>query len=113
MKNALKSNEKRGFINRQGKEVASTSYDEVLPFTDGMTAAYTGSGWQLIDKTGQVLKYLPDSITDAGVLSEGLLPVCTGEKWGYMNMAGDFVVAPRFMQAGNFVDLVEAVGNNH
>ena len=80
MKNELKSNEKRGFINRQGKEVASTSYDEVLPFTDGMTAAYTGSGWQLIDKTGQVLKYLPDSITDAGVLSEGLLPVCTGEK---------------------------------
>ena len=87
MKNELKSNEKRGFINRQGKEVASTSYDEVLPFTDGMTAA--------------------------GVLSEGLLPVCTGEKWGYMNMAGDFVMAPRFMQAGNFVDLVEAVGNNH
>ena len=145
-KNALKSNEKRGFINRQGKEVASTGYDEVLPFSDGMAlvrkdkkwgavsmdgkniirpiylamrpfgdgmaAAYTGSGWQLIDKTGQLVKYLPDSITDAGVLSEGLLPVCTGEKWGYMNMAGDFVVAPRFMQAGRFVDLAEAVGNN-
>lgn len=140
-KNALKSNEKRGFINRQGEEVVSTTYDEVLPFTDdmalvrkdkkwgavskdgkniirptylsmrpfgdGMAAAYTGNGWQLVDKAGQVVKLLPDSVTDAGVLSEGLLPVCVGEKWGYMNMDGEIVVTPRFMQAGNFVDLAK------
>lgn len=140
-KNALKSNEKRGFINRQGEEVVSTTYDEVLPFTDdmalvrkdkkwgavskdgkniirptylsmrpfgdGMAAAYTGNGWQLVDKAGQVVKILPDSVTDAGVLSEGLLPVCVGEKWGYMNMDGEIVVTPRFMQAGNFVDLAK------
>lgn len=138
-KNALKSNEKRGFINRQGKEIVPTGYDEVLPFTDdmalvrkdkkwgavskdgkntirpkylamrafasGLAAVRTGSSWQLIDKAGQVVKTLPDSVTDAGGLSAGLLSVCIGDKWGYMDMEGELVVTPRFMQAGNFVDL--------
>ena len=138
-KNVLQSNEKRGFINRQGKEVVSTSYDEVLPFMDdmalvrkdrkwgavskdgkniiqpkylamrpfgdGVAAVRTANGWQLIDKEEKVIKILPASIMDAGVLSEGILPVCVDEKWGYMNMDGEFVVTPRFMQAGSFTDL--------
>lgn len=137
-KSALKSNEKRGYINRQGKEIAPTSFDEVMPFADGMSivrkdkkwgavsadgkqtirpqylamrsfgegmaAVRLDSSWQLIDKTGQVVKELPPKVTDAGIMSAGLLPVCVGGKWGYMNKAGDMVISPRFMQAGSFRD---------
>ena len=137
-KNALKSNEKRGFINRQGKEIVSTSFDEVMPFADdmsvvrkdkkwgaisrdgkndisprylamrsfgeGVAAVYTGSSWQIIDKLGRTVKELPAEVTDAGVMSEGLLPVCIGEKWGYMNKEGTVVIAPNFGHAGSFTD---------
>ena len=136
-KGLLKSNEKRGFINRQGREIVSTSYDEVLPFSDGMAlvrknkkwgavsvdgrnnirprypvmrpfgsdvaAVRVDDGWQLIDKSGQMVKVLPDSVTDAGVMAEGLLPVCMDGKWGYVDSDGNVVVAPRFVHAGSFV----------
>ncbi|SDP50747.1 WG repeat-containing protein [Selenomonas ruminantium] len=138
-KDLLKSNEKRGFINRQGKEIVSTSYDEVLPFTDGMalvrkdkkwgavsmdgmntirpqylamrlfgngvSAVRTEAGWRLIDKAGQLVRELPAAVTDAGVMAEGLLPVCIDGKWGYMGKDGALVVAPRFMKAGSFYEL--------
>ena len=137
-KNALKSNEKRGFINRQGKEIVSTSFDEVMPFADdmsvvrkdkkwgaisrdgkndisprylamrsfgeGVAAVYIGSGWQIIDKSGRTVKELPAEVTDAGVMSEGLLPVCIGGKWGYVNKEGTVVIAPNFGHAGSFTD---------
>ena len=142
-KDVLKSNEKRGFINRQGKEVAPTSYDAIIPFANGMAlvlknkkwgavnkegekmippqyldmrsfgsgvaAVRTESGWKLVDKTGQVVNELPEQVTDAGTLSEGLLPVCVDGKWGYINQEGEFVVAPRFTQAGSFVNSTEKV----
>lgn len=138
-KDLLRSNEKRGYINRQGKELVSTGYDEVLPFTDGMalvrngkkwgavsiddkhnirprytamrpfgsgvSAVRTDAGWQLIDKSGQVVKSLPSAVMDAGVMGEGLLPVCIDGKWGYMDEDGTVVVAPRFVHAGSFVEI--------
>lgn len=138
-KNTLKSSEKRGYINRQGEEIVATSYDEVLPWANGMSlvrkdkkwgaVSFDGKNslrpqfaemrsfgqgvaavrkekiWQLIDKTGQVIKALPPEVTDTGVMSAGLLPVCISEKWGYMNQEGKIVISPRFRQVGKFVDL--------
>ncbi|MCR5439741.1 MAG: WG repeat-containing protein [Selenomonas sp.] len=137
-KNTLKSSEKRGYINRRGEEIVATSYDEVLPFADGMSLVRKdkkwgavsfdgkttirpqfdemrpfGEGvaavcrekrWQLIDKNGQVIEELPPEVTDTGVRSAGLLPVCISGKWGYMNKAGEIVISPRFRQVGIFTD---------
>ena len=90
---------------KDGKNIIQPKYLAMRPFGDGVAAVRTANGWQLIDKEEKVIKILPASIMDAGVLSEGILPVCVDEKWGYMNMDGEFVVTPRFMQAGSFTDL--------
>ena len=74
------------------------------PFGEGVAAVRTDSSWQLIDKNGQLLRKLPADVTDAGVMSKGLLPVCLGGKWGYMNREGEMVIAPNFAQAGSFVE---------
>ena len=84
-------------------------YLDMRSFGSGVAAVRTESGWKLVDKTGQVVNELPEQVTDAGTLSEGLLPVCVDGKWGYINQEGEFVVAPRFTQAGSFVNSTEKV----
>ncbi len=46
---------------------------------------------------------------ETGTWSEGLLAACREERWGYVNPAGHWEVAPRFAAAGNFSEGFAAV----
>ena len=46
---------KRGFIDRQGKEVISSKYDAVGVFSEGFVTARKGKKWGALDQRGQVV----------------------------------------------------------
>lgn len=68
----------------------STEYDYVtIPNADGVAVA-VGKDSRIIDATGMVLGIFEKQIADAGVYSEGLLPVCIDGVYGYYNDLAEF-----------------------
>ncbi len=88
-KDLLKSNEKRGFINRQGKEVVSTSYDEVFPFADGMTLVRKGKKWGAVSMDGRM--HIRPRYLDMRPFGSGVSAVRTEAGWQLIDKTGQVV----------------------
>lgn len=121
---------KQGYVDRDGKVVIEAQFDEAREFRHGFAAVNLGGTWQHIDHGGRAVKYesasdmkegvkiirvdgkygfwgggfflMPPEFEDARMFSEGLAAVKKGDKWGYVNKAGEIVIEPRFDQAGAF-----------
>lgn len=98
-------------------------YDYVDEFNDGKAKARRGDQWFHIDRTGKDTK-LVSSISDSkyqdiGEYSEGMCKVSTlklgfmdlayhsdyseiAGKWGYINEAGEEIIAPQYIYAADF-----------
>jgi hypothetical protein len=126
----IKVGDRYGFIDRTGEFVVSPTFLSAADFRDGMARVVAegpcssageglcagfrilGSGesvtkwddfpackYTFVDRRGTVLEARFDGAKD---FSEGLAAVMRGEKWGYVDKSGRFVVEPRFDAAQPF-----------
>ncbi len=82
---------KQGFIDKKGKLVIPTKFEDVRDFKQGLAAFKKDNVWGFIDKTGKV-KIDPqfDYIEFSG-FENGLCKISKNHKWGYVNLVGKIV----------------------
>lgn len=81
---------KRGYINTEGKIIIPLKYDAAEPFSGGI-AHVTNKKFHFIDKKGNTIFSLPDSLT-GGIFNEELVMVSNGYKYGYMDKTGKIII---------------------
>ncbi|MEG1891740.1 MAG: WG repeat-containing protein [Clostridia bacterium] len=80
---------KYGLLRRDGTLIVPTEYDEALWTRSGVAAMRLGKKVTLYNLvTGE---RLGDGYDEVGALSEGLIPVRSGEQWGYLNASGELL----------------------
>ena len=97
------------FIDKKGNYIISREEGGKHSFSEGLAAADTyfedlGEFWELkAYKTGYINKknemVISEIFDDAGDFSEGLAPVCIGNKWGYIDKNGKYQIALTYQDA--------------
>lgn len=92
-----------GFIDRSGNMVIPATYDNALPFSEGLAAVEKDDQWGYIDTAGNLV--IPFQFSDARPFMDGVALVDTGSgdmasvlnpSRGYINKAGEFVYSSFF-----------------
>jgi WG containing repeat len=100
-----------GFYDRPGNLVLGP-YSLAFPFAEGRarvkTGAREGSEDWLIDASGTLLPKKP-LVLDGIRFSEGLIAIRQDRKLGYMDLAGNIAIEPRYEQGGEFAEGLAAV----
>ena len=112
-----------GFVDRDMKFVIPMIYDKSNEFKDGRAKVMRDGKWMYVDQSGKEVELAsPDSSTryqDVGVYSEGMCKVSTlklgfidlayhsdyseiAGTWGFVNEAGEEVIAPQYIYAEDF-----------
>jgi hypothetical protein len=98
---------KWAFLRADGSPLTEHRYDDLRSFIDGHAAVRVeGRGWSLLREDGSEL---PGAYEDVGMFGEGLCPVRSGGRWGYVDRSGAAVVAPSLAAAGRFAHGFAAV----
>ncbi|MBB6623159.1 WG repeat-containing protein [Clostridium gasigenes] len=96
---------KYGYLNKDGVEVIPTKYKQANDFNGGYAVVKIKDGeFALIDLTGKLInKY---NYQYVGGYGEGLMFFSNGfgEKYGYINVAGEIVIEPTYFTATGFKD---------
>ena len=82
-------------------------YDEVLPFSEGLSAIKTAGKWGFIDKTGQVA--IACEYEHVGAFTEGLAVVEKMGNFGFINKRGEIAIPLQFNNALSFVEGLASV----
>lgn len=88
--------EKWGFVNTKGEIVVEPKYDNAMNFTEGLAfvamkdSSKTSVGF--IDKEGNVVIGMNDSITTYQYFKEGLAAFYDGSGWGFIDKTGKVVI---------------------
>jgi hypothetical protein len=91
-----------GFVNTSGKEVIPLKFKSVSPFSDGRALAEEQDGHKvIIDKSGRVVRAI-SSFEVPGQFHEGVAVARKGQKIGFVNTRGDWVIPPHFAGATDF-----------
>lgn len=80
-----------GFIDKTGKVVIPCQYTHVGSFEDGVAAAEMGGKTMFINHSGEATFTFPEGVAPQ-TLSEGLIVVCEGEKYGCIDVAGTQII---------------------
>jgi hypothetical protein len=92
------------FINKDGKTVLGPFNCYMDNFNNGYTVVFEeGKGSKLVDEEGKVVltsKYRLESVSEGMILFSELQK--SESKYGYMDMKGNIVIAPKYIYAGNF-----------
>lgn len=105
-------NGKWGFIDKNGRYVLQPKYKQIwIPFENGVAVVETTMNSCFIDRSGKTLSKIktPMSSGDFYVyLTDGLLPLCKGNRLGYIDAEGKEVIPLQYdhveEQVGIFVD---------
>jgi hypothetical protein len=102
---------KYGYIDKRGRVVIKPRFDLAGRFFNGVAVVNVGAKvagmgflqggvWFCIDRSGN---RLPKAFSeDSRLPSEGITPVKQGEKWGYMDADGKWIIPPSFEWADAF-----------
>jgi len=98
---------KWGFINKEGKTVVNPQFDGVSPFKEGLAGVAKVDKekgetlWGFIDHKGAIIIHHQFRGWSAS-FNDGLAMVSDGEKIGYVDSEGKYVINPQFDDAGEF-----------
>lgn len=96
------------FVDRQGNPTfEGKTFDEALPFSEGLAAVQSDGQWGFIDLTGRFA--IPPIYEGAGSFSKDMAPVKKGELWGFIDSRGRMLIAPRFLRVDAFSGDLAAV----
>ncbi len=94
---------KYGFLNKKGEVVISLKYTDALPFSQGVAAVGIDGNWFFVDKTGKQAFY--NRFQNVSSFSDSLCAATPdGIGWGYIDMAGNYVIQPLYETAEDFVN---------
>jgi WG containing repeat len=102
-----------GYIDKSGKIVIPAKFEEAYPFSSGMAVVGVrvksgkeeGTRFTIIDRQGKFILDNPQAYADERMLAtEGLVAISVGEKWGFVDITGKFVIQPQFSRVGMFAD---------
>lgn len=99
---AVTDRDRGGFIDHTGKMIFEVPLDVTLGFHEGVVGVQLRGNIAYFDRTGKKLPIATDYGPKSNSFSEGLLPISTKGKWGFVDWAGKLVIAPRFEDAGDF-----------
>ncbi|MBN1573303.1 MAG: WG repeat-containing protein [Deltaproteobacteria bacterium] len=91
-----------GFIDREGGVVIEPRFDIAWPFSEGAAIVEIDGKTLFIDKAGNVLK-------EERRFTDGVSPVLSRGKWGYIGRDGKIAIEPRFDTAFPFKDGIAVV----
>lgn len=87
---------KWGYIDRTGRFAILNRFDDAQSFQDGLARVNIASVRRgYIDQTGKFLT-IPNETEDFREPTDGLMAVKIGNKWGFINLLGQLVIAPQF-----------------
>ena len=94
-----------GYMDKTGKEVIPCQFDQAYDFKEGLARVEKKKTFSFIDKTGKTVIQL-ESGYKAYDVSEGLIRVqkTSTEKYGYIDVLGNWVVKPKYDEAFDFND---------
>ena len=113
---AVKEGGKWMLINNKGK-VKSSTFDEIILdgmgryFVGGVAIAKVDGKYGIYDKNLKLKAKLDCSKVDLPT-SDGIIAVCSGGKWGFVNSKGKTVVKAQFNEAKSFSNGLAAVCKN-
>ena len=87
-------------INRSGEQITSQSYIEIRPFSEGLAAVKTRSGYGFIDLTGKLV--IPDRFVKVGDFSNGRATVQENGRCGYIGRDGSLHIDMAFTRCFDF-----------
>lgn len=108
---------------RQNSETTQTSedhiqqedwrqkYDDVFPFSEGLSTVRKGDKWGYVDTSGNEAISCQYSL--AGYFSEGLAAVKKDGKYGFIDSTGNEVIPCQYDDAAEFHEGLAAVEQNH
>ncbi|MDS0527578.1 WG repeat-containing protein [Clostridium sp. SHJSY1] len=100
--------EKWGVIDKSGDFVVEPIYEGINDFGDGLMSARLNGKAGFIDINGNVK--IDFKFTDVGPFSEGIaIASIDGEKYGYIDNSGEFIIQPEYYNGFDFKDGLAAV----
>ena len=104
------NNDMAGIIDYNGKMVVECIYQGILNYNDGIILIYNSEGqYEYLTKSGK--RAVPKTFEErCEGFYEGLAAVMEDGKYGYIDRTGDWVIAPQFDYASQFVSGFACVG---
>jgi len=101
---AVREAGKYGYLDRTGTMVVAPKYSKLAQgVSEGLIAVPDENKlFGFIDLKGDVV--IPHKFTNAHAFSEGVAAAAEGEKWGIIDKAGNWVIAPHYVWADQFVE---------
>lgn len=107
------------YIDKKGNFVIGP-YDDGSSFNEGLAAVSSFFSPEAFDegiinvgyinKKGEMI--IPQIFNRAGDFSEGLAPVCVGDKWGYIDKQGEYKIPLTYQDAHSFSEGIAAIKQN-
>ncbi|HVD97233.1 MAG TPA: WG repeat-containing protein [Cytophagaceae bacterium] len=97
---------KFGLINEKGEEVFPIKAKEMGYLGNGLYAAKEGKSLMLVNTQGKTTEIPYEEVKSFG---DGMAPVKTGNKWGYITPAGEEKIKPQYEEAEKFANKLAAV----
>lgn len=101
--------DKWGYINKEGIYVIPLQYDNAKDFHNGVASVKIGEDWVYIDKAGQRVSPVDEPNDAESQHSEWPALKQEGDKLGYVDEKGEFVIPPSYIDAAPFYDGVARV----
>jgi len=94
---------KYGYIDHLGHQAISAKFSKADPFRDGVAKVYVGSIARAIDTSGKFVR-MPPYHNDQyqGLITEHLIRSSNGNKYGFKDSSGRFVIKPVYDDVGIF-----------
>ncbi|HLF32689.1 MAG TPA: WG repeat-containing protein [Cyclobacteriaceae bacterium] len=89
-----------GYIDPRGSWIIPESYEQALPFSEGVAAVQYYGRWGFINRQGEMV--IGADFSDAKPFSEGLACVKSGGKWGFIDHSGIWIIDPVYLAVSSF-----------
>ncbi|MGH9932431.1 MAG: WG repeat-containing protein [Pyrinomonadaceae bacterium] len=99
---AVTEGDRSGFIDHKSKIVFEVPLDVTLGFHGGVVGVLFKGDVKYFDRSGKKISPPIDYGPKSYSFSEGLVPVASKGKWGFMDKTGKLVIAAQFEDAENF-----------
>jgi hypothetical protein len=99
---AVTDGDRSGFIDHASKMVFEVPLDVTLGFHEGVAGVLFQGNVNYFDRTGKKISPPIDYGPKSYSFSEGLVPVATKGKWGFMDQSGKLIIEAQFEDAENF-----------
>ena len=87
---AITANEKDGYIDINGNEVITPTYNDARSFSEGLAAVKIKGKYGFINQNNEIV--IKPAYDDVWQFSNGLAAVKKGKKWGFIDQTGKLVI---------------------